>query len=489
MSEMSEAIHQLMQEKGYSEDSVKEIITGMLKAAYKRAYGTDENAIVKFSPDLSDVAIYSRKTVVDGVYDPVTEIELEDVKEYDSEVAVGDEIDMLEDPKTFDMNAVRSGKQRAREDLRAGFTKRLRDEYKSKIGEIIVCYAQYERNGDIFCDLGNAGKVEGKLPKKFQSEREHYGKGDRIKARVEELADIKSGGLQVILSRTSPELVRAIVEMEVPEVADGTIVIERIARDPGKRTKIAVSSTRDDVDPVGACVGLKGARIQNVIAELEGEKIDVLRYDADPTVFIANALSPAHVKRVVILDIDMRKAVAVVDEDQLSMAIGKSGQNSRLAGRLCDWSIDVKSEKEAADMDLPESAVTQTAQSLFSDDGQEEGERVTVAELPGVDSRVAEILKSNGVETVEQFVEANENGSLRSIPELSQEAIDAVAAIVEESVEFVEPGAEEAEGGDGAQAVEEEYHCPECGAVVTIDMTRCPNCGAEFEFKEQEQEE
>ena len=490
MSEMAEAIRQLIQEKGYSEDSVKTIIENALKAAYKRTYGTADNAIVKFNDDMSDVAIYSRKTVVDGVYDPVTEIELEDAKKLSDEVELGDEIDILEDPKTFDRSAVTTGKQTAHQELNESYRDTLYNEYKNKIGEIVVCYYQYERNGDIYVDLGNAGKLEGVLPFKFQSPREHYEKDDRIKALIVNLRRI-STGLQVILSRSDPELVRSIIEMEVPEIADGTIEIVKIVRDAGHRTKIAVSSNREDVDPVGACVGLKGVRIQNVIRELLGEKIDVLKFDPDPAVFIKNALSPAQVERVFILDQEKRQALAIVEESQFSLAIGKQGQNVRLANKLCDWSIDVKTQEQAAEMDLSESVTMQTAQNLFSDDtGDDDYDEIkTVAELPGIDMRVAEILKTAGIEDIEQFVEAYDNGGLKHIEGLTESDIDGVDAIIKNTVEFVEE--ESAPESDaektGGDEDEEVYHCPECGAVITLDMTHCPKCGVEFEFKEDEE--
>ncbi|MBQ9631278.1 MAG: transcription termination/antitermination protein NusA [Treponema sp.] len=485
MSEMAEAIRQLMQEKGYSEDSVKTIITDALKAAYKRTYGTSENAIVTFSDDMTDVSIYSRKTVVDGVYDPVTEIELEDAQKLSSECEVGDEIDIPEDPKEFARSAVTTGKQTAHQGLIERYKDSLYSEYKDKIGEIVVCYHQYERNGDIYVDLGNAGKVEGKLPAKYQSPREHYEKNDRIKALIVSLNRPKTGPLQVILSRSDPELVRSIIEMEVPEIADGTIEIVKIVRDAGNRTKIAVSTNREDVDPVGACVGLKGVRIQNVIRELLGEKIDVLNYDSDPSVFIKNALSPATVQRVYILDQDKKQALAVVEDSQFSLAIGKQGQNVRLANRLCDWNIDVKTEEQAAEMDLSESVTMQTAQSLFNTDAENTYSEIDLlSELNGIDERVLACLLENGIENIEQFVEAYESNKLSDISNLSESDIDSVYAIIKDTVEFVEE--DEVSSSEESES-EEEYHCPECGALITLDMTHCPKCGVEFEFQEDEE--
>lgn len=495
MSEMAEAIRQLISEKGYSEDSVRQTIERALKAAYKRTYGTDENAIVKFNDDMSDVAIYSRKVVIDGVYDPVKEIELEDAKKLaGDEVEEGDEIDILEDPKSFDRSAVSTGKQTAHQGLNETYKNSLMNEYKDKVGEIIIGYHQRERNGNIYVDLGNAGRLEGVLPVKFQSKLEFYEKGDRIKALIVDVKPTNSG-IQLVLSRSDPKLVSSILEKEVPEIGDGTVEIQKIVRDAGYRTKIAVYSKREEVDPVGACVGLKGVRIQNVIRELLNEKIDVLKWDPDPAVFIKNALSPAQVERVVIMDADKRQALAIVEESQFSLAIGRQGQNVRLANRLCDWNIDVKTVEQAAEIDLSSFNTVQNARNLFND--EEVDEITTVAELPGVDAEVAELLKANGIEQIQDFVEAYDNNSI-NIEGVTKEALDKINELINENVEFVEEDDEQVEESDStsseateenneAAAEEEEYFCPECGAKITLDMTHCPNCGVEFEFAEDEE--
>ena len=489
MSEMAEAIRQLIEERGYSEESVRQTIERALKAAYKRTYGTDENAIVKFNEDMSDVSIFSRKVVIDGVYDPVKEIELEEARNLaGDEIEEGDEIDILEDPKTFDRSAVATGKQTAHQGLNETFKDSLYNEYKDKIGEIIIGYYQRERNGNIYVDLGNAGKLEGVLPVKYQSKLEYYEKNDRIKSLI---VDIKktSSGLQLVLSRSDPKLVSSILEKEVPEIADGTVEIIKIVRDAGYRTKIAVYSKREEVDPVGACVGLKGVRIQNVIRELLNEKIDVLKWDSDPTVFIKNALSPAQVQRVLITDAEKRQALAIVEESQFSLAIGRQGQNVRLANKLCDWNIDVKTVEQAAELDLSAFNTVQSAHALFNDDVTYD-EITTVAELPGVDVHVAELLKANGIEQIEQFVEAFDAGTI-SIEGISQEDLEKVNKLISENVEFVdeeEPATEAAATEETTEDDdEEEYFCPECGAKITLEMTHCPNCGVEFEFTEDEE--
>lgn len=484
MSEMAEAIRALVDEKGYSEEAVKQTIENALKAAYKRTYGNSDNAIVKFAEDLSDVSIYSRKTVVDGVYDPVTEIELEDAKKLSDDVELGDEIDILEDPKSFDRSAVSTGKQTAHQGLNDTIKNTLYNQYKDKVGEMIKGYYQRERNGNIYVDLGNAGRIEGVLPVKYQSPRETYEQGDVIKAII---ADLKttSNGLQIFLSRADPRIVEITMEMEVPEIADGTVKIEKCVRDAGYRTKMAVSAAREEIDPVGACVGAKGVRIQNVIREILGEKIDVLRYDPNPAEFIKNALSPAQVSRVVILDEEKRQALAIVEDSQFSLAIGKQGQNVRLANRLCDWSIDVKTEEQCEGMDFSEKATTKAALDLFNDAAETGSEEVsTVAELDGVTERVAEILKANGIEDIVQFIEAYNNESVQKIDSLTKEEVEAVYNIIKETVDIVE----EESGESAEEPVEEEkYYCPECGAEITLDMVRCPKCGVEFEFTEDEE--
>ena len=479
-SDMAEAIRQLIQEKGYSEDSVRATIENTLKAAYKRKFGTAENCVVQINDEMSDVSVYSRKVIVDGVYDPVMEIELEDAKKLSDECELGDEIDILIDPKVeFERSAVQTGKQTAHQSLSEIHKDSLYAEYKDKIGEIIIGYYQRERNGTIYVDLG---KVEGVLPAKFQSEREVYHKNDRIKALISDVRKSNTG-LQIILSRTDPDFVRNILELEVPEIYDKTIDIYKIVREAGYRTKIAVSSHREDVDPVGACVGLKGVRIKNVISELEGEKIDILKYDPDPRVFIKNALSPADVTGVVILDEAKRQALAVVPENQFSLAIGKQGLNVRLANRLTDWSIDVKTEEQYEDSDELIAESRKAAMELFNDESGYD-EITAVAELPGIEKRIADILAENDVIEIEDFIEAEEKGQLDNIEGLTAEDIASVKSLIDSNVEFVD---EEPEV-QAAASEEEVYECPECGARITIDMTTCPNCGIGLSFEYEDEE-
>ena len=481
---IGDIIRALAAEKGIDETAVKATVTKMITAAYQKSFGKNyDNCIVDISDDLSQINVYAEKTVVDGVYDPVIEIELEEAKQLEPSAEVDDVLHIPLDPKTdFQRGAVSVGKQEAHKDLSENSSKKLIDEYKDKIGETIIGYFQRSYKDNIYVDLG--GKVEGVLPKKYQSPREIYeNKSDRIKALIKEVKKVSSG-VQVILSRTDENLVRNILEGEVTEIQDGIVVINSIAREAGYRTKIAVSSTKMDVDPVGACVGLKGVRIQNVIRELEGEKIDVLRYDEDPHVFIKNALSPAEVLQVIIKDSEKREALAIVSDENFSIAIGKQGQNVRLANRLCNWIVDVKTESQAAELDLTENYTAKAdAERLFADAAEDE-EITSITQLPGVDAAAAEILKTAGFDDIEAFITAYEDGSLSNVEGVTQEQLDKINSIIGEYVEFEDEESVETEAAEESDS-EEEYFCPECGAKITPDMTKCPNCGVEFSFEEE----
>lgn len=484
-SDMAEAIRQLIFEKGISEDLVLKTIEDALLAAYKKRFGTAENAVVRFTGDYDGVEILAKRTIVDDVEDPILEVSLEEAKELVDGAELGDILELPIDPHEFDLQEVMLAKQTTRQSLREISRDTLYAEYKAKEGEIIIGYYQREKNGNIFVDLG---KIEGFFPKKFQSPRENYQPGERIKALI---AEVSKNGPQIVLSRTHPEFVQKILELEVPEVYDKTIEVFKIVREPGYRTKIAVFSRRDDVDPVGACVGLKGIRIQNIIREMEGEKIDVLKYDVDPRRFIKNALSPAEVREVYIIDEARHAALVVVDESQLSVAIGKQGLNVRLANRLCDWSIDVKTEEQFREMDLSSEA-RRAASSLFGD----EEEILRVAELPGVDQNIADILAGVGIEMIEDFL-ARPEEELLAIEGLKAEDLETVRQIIEENVEVIEEEFDEEPESDTqaedeteqAEADNEVYECPDCQAEVTPDMNQCPQCGVALSFEYEDEDE
>jgi len=489
-TDMSQAIRQLQQDRGISEELILKTIENTLLAAYKQRFGDADNAVVKFDEENMEVSIFAQKIIVeqDDVYDPVKEIEITEAKELNPEAEVGDEILVEVDPKQFDRGAVQSAKQTAHQSIREIQKDSLYSEYKDKVGEIIIGYYQRDRNGSIYVDLG---KTEGVLPRKFQSPRESYHVNDRIKALIAEVNKEKTG-LQIVLSRTHTEFVRAIFEIEVPEIYDKTVEIHKIVREPGFRTKLAVYSNREDVDPVGACVGLKGVRIQAVIKELEGEKIDILKYDPDPRRFIKNALSPAEVRDVIILDEGKHQALAVVSDSMLSLAIGKQGLNVRLANRLVDWNIDVKTESQFSQMDIAAES-RRAVSELFGDSDSDVNEISHINELPGVDSRIVQVLLDNGIDLIEDFLAINQEeleakGLTGQEIEGLRKLIEDVEIIEEETEEIYEEEVEKPVEETSEETAEpEEYECPECGAKITVDMTTCPSCGIGLSFEYEEE--
>jgi N utilization substance protein A len=434
--------------------------------------------VVRFRDDYEGVDIFAKKTIVEELDDPVLEIELSEAKEIYEEAEVGDVLELPVDPKEFDLQSVMLAKQTTRTSLREISRDTQYAEYKSKVGEIIIGYYQRERNGNIFVDLG---KVEGIFPKKYQSPREAYHMGDRIKAYIVEVEKGRMGGPQIILSRSHPEFVRKILELEVPEIYDKSVEVFKIVREPGYRTKIAVYSRREDIDPVGACVGLKGIRIQAIIRELEGEKVDILRYDIDSKRFIHNALSPAEVRDVYILDEAKHTALVVVPDSQFSVAIGKQGLNVRLANRLCDWNIDVKSEEQFREMDRS-GGYMKAVEELFGEGDVGNG----ISDLPGMVPEWVEALAVAGISTLEDLLDLAPL-ELQGIEGLDEAAAKAIQSIIDENIEVVEEGEEE--GVEEEDATEDEYQCPDCGASVTPEMSHCPSCGVELSFEYEDEQQ
>jgi N utilization substance protein A len=482
-SGLADAIRSIVQDRGISEDLVKKTIEDFLLAAYKKKFGQCDNAVVRFDEEGDEVALFARKQIVEDVYDEVTEIALEEALELNEECELGDELLIEINPQEFDRVAVQSAKQKAKQTLRDIQKDTLYSEFQEKVGEMIIGYYQRERNGNIFVDLG---RVEGILPKRYQSPREIYRPNDRIKALIYEVNKTTSG-LQIVLSRTHTDFVRRIFELEVPEVYDKTVEIFKIVREPGYRTKLAVYSNREDVDPVGACVGMKGVRIQAIVRELEGEKIDILKYDNNPRDFIKNALSPAEVDTVVVLDEAKRQALAVVEENQLSLAIGKQGLNVRLANRLVDWNIDVKTVAQFEEMDI--AAESKKAMEALFSDVEEEEEITSIAELPDIPEHIVEILKENNIELIEDLISLSPE-EMAEIEGLDSKDVETITAIINDNVDIIEEEEENDETDDFFESEEDEtYECPECGHPISVDMSTCPNCGVGLSFEISEEEE
>ncbi|MGI6466484.1 MAG: transcription termination factor NusA [Sphaerochaetaceae bacterium] len=481
-NDLGEAIRTLVSERGISEDLVLETIRGLLLAAFKRKFGTSDNAVVQFNENRDDVQLFAKKVIVedddfDGDFE---EIPLQEALELHEDCEVGDEILIPIDPKTFDRISVQSAKQKAKQDLRDIQKDTLYSEFKTKEGEMIIGYYQRESKGDLFVDLG---KIEGILPKRFQSPREVYRKGDKIKSYVYQVEKPEKGNLRVILSRTHTEFVKKLFELEVPEIYDHSIEIHKIVREPGYRTKVAVYSHRNDLDPVGACVGLKGIRVQTIMREMEGERIDVLRYDPNPVEYIKNCLSPAEIKRVIIVDEAKRSAIAVVDDSQLSLAIGKQGINVRLANKLADWIIDVKTVEQYKEMDFDVDS-KEALDALFSDSEEvadlyyeEDDGEFMLSDIEELDKELIAKFHFHDIYSVEEFVNIS-NDDLEHYENISNEDIEKVNAILSDYVDIVEEEEDE---------IEHQFLCPECGHELSLDMSSCPNCGVGLSFEEVEE--
>lgn len=339
------AIQELEKEKGIKKDYLLDSIESALLTAYKRNYNSQENVKVMVDRETGASHLYSVKEVVEHAENPVLQISLEEARKLDKEAQVGTTVDVELVPKNFGRIAAQTAKQVIIQKLREAEREIVYSEYNERKGEIVSGIIQKADQGIVVMDLG---KVEGVMPAKEQIPTEKYHVNDKIKGYILDVEKGLKGAPQVIISRACPEFVKKLFEFEIPEIYEGVIEIKAVSRDAGSRSKIAVYSPNENIDPVGSCVGQKGVRIQNIINELNGEKIDVIEWNADLSIYISSALLPAQVMAVDI-DEENRVAQVIVPDDQLSLAIGKSGQNARLAAKLTglsDWRIDIKSESQ-----------------------------------------------------------------------------------------------------------------------------------------------
>ncbi|HJD14190.1 MAG TPA: transcription termination factor NusA [Candidatus Ruminococcus avistercoris] len=346
-TELLEALNILEQEKNISKDTLLEAIEQSLIQACKNHFGKADNVKVNIDPDTCDFGVYAEKTVVEEVEDPVMEISLANAKMLDSKYELGDVVNVEIKSKEFGRIATQNAKNVILQKIREEERKVLYNEYFEKEKDVVTGIVQRNLGRNISVNLG---KVDGILSESEQVKTEHFRPTERIKVYVLEVKDTPKGP-KIQVSRTHPELVKRLFESEVTEVRDGIVEIRSIAREAGSRTKIAVWSNDPDVDPVGACVGMNGARVNAIVEELRGEKIDIINWDDNPAFLIENALSPAKVISVM-ADPDEKTAQVIVPDYQLSLAIGKEGQNARLAARLTGYKIDIKSETQAREAGL-----------------------------------------------------------------------------------------------------------------------------------------
>ncbi len=345
------AVEELEKEKQISKDLLIDAIESALVSAYKKNYGTSQNVRVNISRATGDIDVFMRKDVVEEVYDPFIEVDVKEAQEIDPNYEIGDVIEYQVTPKDFGRIAAQTAKQVVVQRIREAERGMIYDDYINRQSEIINGVIQRISNDTIFI---NMGRTEGILAATEQVKGEHYEINQRVKAFI---MDVKktTKGPQVYLSRSHPGLVKRLFELEVPEIQEGVVEIKSISREAGSRTKMAVFANDENVDPVGACVGARGTRVQSIVDELFGEKIDIINWSDDPEKLISSALSPAKVEQVIVNE-EEKSATVVVPDYQLSLAIGKEGQNVRLAAKLCGWKIDIKSHSQflQAEEFLPE---------------------------------------------------------------------------------------------------------------------------------------
>ncbi|WP_455377444.1 transcription termination factor NusA [Petrachloros mirabilis] len=348
--ELISVIDEIGRQKGIDKNKVIGAIESALQTAAKKRFGQAENIQVEIDPKTGEISVVSKKVIVDSVTNPKAEISLKEARAYDSEAEVGDEIGSVIEMDELGRIAAQTAKQVIFQKVREAEWEAVQREYSTRQGDLVngIILGMERRNY-----LVDLGKTEAILPIQEQIPRETYRRGDRVKAMLLEVRRTPKD-VQVILTRSHPQFVAKLFELEVPEVMEKIVEIKAVVREPGDRTKIAVTSREKAVDPVGACVGIKGSRVQAVVRELRGEKIDIITWTSDPRVFIAEALNPATIEKVGV-DEEKKSALVVVADSQLSLAIGKNGQNVRLAARLTGWKIDIISateyEKEKAERD------------------------------------------------------------------------------------------------------------------------------------------
>lgn len=430
-------------------EAMKEAVKAAARKQFKNQDKTGESIQVEWNNEEGIIEISTQKTVVAVVEDSSFELSLVEAQELaGDEIELGDMLLIPLPQEEMGRIAAQTAKQILVQKVREAIREKVYDEYIDRKGELINGMVKRFERGDLIVDLGN--NLEAILPRNEQSRGEMWNQGERIRVAIVDVSK-EQKGQQIIVSRGSPELVKRLFEMEVPEIYDETVVIKSAVREPGDRAKIAVTSNEKDVDPVGACVGMKGSRVQSIIKELRGEKIDIIEWSDEPSVFAANALSPAKVSQVRITDIDNRGMTVIVGEDQLSLAIGKKGQNVRLATRLVGWDIKIVSEEV-----LKKEIALQMGKMIAS------GEAVPLTELEGVTPNQAETLAEHGIEDIEKLAAS----TVDELSEFLNVSLDEAESILV-SAKAIVAAKEEPEADSEVETAGE----PEAETVVEVETT------------------
>jgi transcription termination/antitermination protein NusA len=438
-SPLSQTIEQISREKHIEPEIIVAAIEDAMVVAVRKYYKTEEDIRSRFNPDTGHVDVFAVRTVVENVEDPQKQITVTDAQKFDPQAAIGSEILFSKPTDVLGRIAAQTAKQVILQKVREAERDMIYNEYNGRVGEMVNCIVKRTEGPDLIVDIG---RTEARLPKREQSRLESYNLGERLRV-VIKLVERAARGPQVVVSRADGMLVQRLFEMEVPEIYDGTVRIRAVAREAGERTKIAVESRDKEVDPVGACVGMKGMRVQSIIRELRGEKIDIIPYSEEIVAFAQKALSPAKVTRVQIVDTEEKRLEVIVEDTQLSLAIGKKGQNVRLASKLIGWNIDIKSEEEKRqEIEEQMSALTAPVTPL--------------SDLKGVGPKTLEKLEAHGITNIERLADMSAE-QLLEIPGIGEKMVEKIRQSVVahfEGLEAAQSGAEAAAAAAAAETAE-----------------------------------
>jgi N utilization substance protein A len=480
-SQLHQTIEQISREKHIEPEVIVAAIEDAMVVAARKYYKTEEDIRSKFNPETGQVDVYAVHTVVEEVTDPLREISLAEARKHDPNAALGGEIQSPKATEVLGRIAAQTAKQVIMQKVREAERDAIFNEFSGRVGELVNCIVKRQEGPEVIVDIG---RTEARLPRREQSRLEAYNVGDRLRV-VIRAVERAGRGPQVVVSRADPMLVQRLFEMEVPEIYDGTVQIRAVAREAGERTKIAVESRDKDVDPVGACVGMKGMRVQSIIRELRGEKIDIIPFSEDIVTFAQKALSPAKVTRVHVADPEQKRLEVIVEDVQLSLAIGKKGQNVRLASKLVGWNIDIKSEEEKR------REIEQQMEALAAPG-------TALDELTGVGPKTVEKLQAHGISTIERLADMTPE-QLMEIPGIGEKMVEKIQMAVAAYFENLEAQqaqqaavAEESQQAAAAPAAAEEAAALQAGAEPVAEEESRPaqpeETGSVRQAPEQEKE-
>ena len=430
--DLFEMLTEIAAQKGFKQEDLIEVLKNSLVAAYRKKYKTSDGVDVLISPEKKEIRIIVLKDVVDKVILPGMQIHIDEAKKVDPNINLKDKIKVVEDIDHFGSSAAQTAVYVASQKIRLLEQEKTKEEYSNRIGELINGYIIYKRGDTVYLDLG---KVEAIMPVKHQIPRERYRTEDKVKVLLHMIEEDKNNTLKVIVSRTERRFVQKLFEMEVPEIYEGAVEIVTIGRVPGIRSKIVVRSNTPGVDPVGACVGIRGVRIQTIVRELGNERVDIMEYSSNSKEYIKKAISPANPTMVKVDPINNQALVLVSDQD-LSAAIGKEGSNVKIASYITGYKINIKSESEFS-QEIVSPKARENFEKLFSSDQEPDENETLLSELPKLSKRIIHILHQNNIKTVENLLSLDEEG-LIALEGIGKTTAKKIIGVISENIEFEE---------------------------------------------------